>query len=102
MKWLRSVFLAFSLALCGLALAQDNTKPSDDQAKQSQNTQNQNVSGTVSQDGRTFTNDKDNKSYTVTNPDALKGHEGDHVMLVVRVDPDTNAIYVSQVELPSQ
>ena len=32
------------------------------------------VSGTVGADGTTFI-DKDNKTWTVTNPEALKGHE---------------------------
>src|SRR5207302_895363 len=35
--------------------------------------------GTISQDGRTFTDDADNRKWNITNPNALKGHEGQRV-----------------------
>ena len=63
---------------------------------------NQNVSGTVSKNGKSFVNDADNKTYTVSNPDVLAGHEGQHVALVVHVDPDTNAIHIMQIAMPPQ
>lgn len=62
----------------------------------------QEMSGKVSGDDKTFVSDKDSKSYTVDNPDALKGHEGQHVALVFHVDPDTGDIQVTQVEMPQQ
>jgi hypothetical protein len=58
--------------------------------------------GSVSANGKNFVNDKDNKKYTVDNPDALKGHEGQHVAVIVRVDPDTGDLHIVQVELPQQ
>ena len=63
-----------------------------------QNGQNQTMSGKVSNDRKTFTNGQTNKSYKVDNPDALKGHEGEQVGLLVAVDPDTNTSHIVQIE----
>jgi mRNA-degrading endonuclease RelE of RelBE toxin-antitoxin system len=103
-----SAFLTFVLFTSAVALAaQDTSKPGSDQPASQNQTQtssktDQNMSGTVSQNGKKFTNDKNNKTYTVDNPDALKGHEGEHVGLIIQVDPDNNVIHVIQVEAPQQ
>ncbi len=60
------------------------------------------MSGTVSKDAKSFSNDKDNKTYSVDNPDALQGHEGQHVAIVVHVDPDNNVIHIIQLEPPNR
>jgi uncharacterized protein YpmS len=80
-------------------------QPSNSQATQQSQTDSQNnkqMSGKVSSDGKTFTNDKDSKSYTVDNPDALKGHEGEPVALVVQMDPTTNTVHILTVTAPEQ
>jgi len=109
----------FALALCTLLLAwgQDTSQQGSSQGSQStpssqssasqasttsQGGGNQTVSGTVSKNGKSFVNDADNKTYTVGNPGLLAGHEGQHVALVVHVDPDTNVIHIMQVEMPPQ
>ena len=107
MKKLMVVFLAFTPALWGIAGAQTSAQQSGSQQEQNSPTQsntssNQNMSGSVSSNGKTFTNDKDNKSYKVDNPDSLKGHEGQHVAVIVHVDPDTGVIHVMQVAVPDQ
>ena len=43
--------------------------------------------------------DKDNKSWTVSNPDALKGHEGHQVTVSANVYADKNEINVVSVEM---
>jgi hypothetical protein len=58
------------------------------------------MSGTVSKDGKSFTNDADNKKYKVSNPDALQGHEGQQVSLILAIDPDTNTVHIIQVGGP--
>ena len=63
---------------------------------------NSNMSGTVSKNGKQFTNDQNNQTYTVSNPDALQGHEGQHVAVLVHFDPDTNTIHITQIEAPPQ
>ena len=55
--------------------------------------------GTVSDDGKTFTNDKDQKAWTVQNPEALKGHEGHHVSIKARVHADKGEIHVVSVKI---
>jgi uncharacterized protein HemX len=112
MKNLVLGFLALTLALWVVAGAQASPQQSgnqqnqtdQNQAKQNQsNTKGaQNMSGSVSSNGKNFVSDKDNKKYTVDNPDALKGHEGQHVAVIVRVDPDTGDLHIVQVELPEQ
>ena len=115
MKTLTLVLVAFVLSLASIAWAQDSsqsgqgqTNPQTDQAgsQTSQTNQNsqgsQNMSGTVSRDRKTFTNDKDSKTYTVNNPQSLKGYEGQHVAVMVSVDPDTGVIHITQIEAPPQ
>lgn len=64
---------------------------------------NSRMSGTVSKDGKTFTDSQSNHSYKVDNPDALQGQTGaDNVGVIVHVDPDTNTIHIVQVALPPQ
>ena len=101
--------LAFSMA--SVAWSQDQgTSQSGNQASQNnQNNQsqtstngNQNMSGKVSHDRKTVTNDKDDKRYTVDNPEALQGMQDQQVALIVHIDPDNNVIHVIQVEPPQQ
>lgn len=47
--------------------------------------------GTISDDGKTLT-DEDGKSWTIDNPDAVKGHEGHEVNLRGHVDTANNSI----------
>jgi hypothetical protein len=111
MKTLLVLSLAFILALPVIALAQDPAAPAGSQASQqpgaSQTSASQgnesmgksgNVKGTVSQDGKTIVGD-DGKSWTIANPDAVKGHEGHHVELKGSADASTNQIQVSSVKM---
>ena len=112
MKTLLVVSLACILALPVIALAQDPAAPAGSQSSQqpgaSQTGASQgndtmgkpagNVKGTVSQDGKTLVGD-DGKSWTIANPDAVKGHEGHHVELKGSADAATNQIQVSSVKM---
>ena len=111
MKKVMLGLVALALSLPVMSRAQSSTSESDqakqndqsrqsDQATQSQGKGNQKLSGTVSKDDKTFTNDADSKTYQVDNPDALKGQEGQHVGLIVHVDPDNNVIHIIQVAPP--
>jgi Flp pilus assembly protein TadD len=108
MKTVTIICFALALSLPAIARFQSTGQQSDKQATQSsqttQNDQNQNqrMSGKVSSDGRTFVNDTNNQSYTVSNPETLKGDEGQHVAVVVHVDPDTNTIHIVQLAPPPQ
>jgi len=92
-------FLAVSLsaaAQSGDAMKQDQMKPdnmNDGMAK------TMSVTGKVSLDGKMFTSDKDNKMWTVSNPEALKGHEGHHVTIKARIDAAKNQIDITSVKM---
>jgi hypothetical protein len=129
MKTLMSMFLVLALSVAAMATQSDNqSKPNDqsqssasqsqpsssqgqDTASQRQGASSQDqsssggsttMSGKVSNDGKSFTNDKDSKTYHVSNPDALSGHEGQHVVILVRADPDTGVIHITQLQTPQQ
>ncbi|MGA9389115.1 MAG: hypothetical protein WBV69_01590 [Candidatus Sulfotelmatobacter sp.] len=114
MKKLMLGLFALTLALCVAATVQAFAQQSGSQQDQNYSNQsqndpnqnnaksNQNMSGSVSSNGENFTNDKDNENYKVDNPAALKGHEGQHVAVIVHVDPDTGFIHIMQVEVPDQ
>jgi hypothetical protein len=57
------------------------------------------VTGKISDDGKTFVSDTDSKSWTIANPEAMKGHEGHHVTLTVRVDADKNEVHVTSLKM---
>jgi anionic cell wall polymer biosynthesis LytR-Cps2A-Psr (LCP) family protein len=103
MKMLMAGFLALGLCVSALVIAQDAAKQGNQtkqQSAQKQSTGSQSMSGTLSVDRRTFTDDKSNKTYNVSNPDALIGYEGQHVAILVHVDPDTRSIHIVSFEPP--
>ncbi len=55
--------------------------------------------GTVSDDAKTFVADKDKKSWTVTSPEALKGHEGHHVSIRAEVDSAKKEVRVISAKM---
>ena len=59
------------------------------------------VRGMVSADGKTFVADKDKKTWTVSNPEKLKGEEGHHVSLRGQLNAAKNEIEVSSVRVLS-
>ncbi len=92
-------FLAVSLS----AVAQSGDSMKQDQMKQDNMNDNMakpvSVSGKVSADGKMFTSDKDNKMWTVSNPEALKGHEGHHVTIKAKIDVAKNQIDITSVKM---
>jgi hypothetical protein len=60
------------------------------------------IAGKISDDGKTFTADKDNKQWTLKNPEDVKGHEGHHVKLQAHVYKDTNELHVMKVTMMNQ
>jgi hypothetical protein len=57
------------------------------------------VTGKIGDDGKTFVSDTDSKSWTITNPDAVKGHEGHHVTLTAHVYADKNEVHVMSLKM---
>jgi hypothetical protein len=60
------------------------------------------LKGKVSDDGKSFTTDKGDKTYTIENADAVKGHEGHDVRLSGHVDTTNNSIHVTSVKMAGE
>jgi hypothetical protein len=95
-KLLTIVFAIFLLASFSLA-AQDTTN--QDNMKAGTSMKAASITGKVSDDGKSFVSDKDGKSWTISNPDAVKGHEGHHVTLKAHVSADTNQVEVVSLKM---
>jgi hypothetical protein len=91
-----------------MAIAQETTK--QDTVKQDSitssptststlSTNPMSISGKVSDDRKTFVSDNDSKSWTVSNPEALKGHEGHQVTVSANVNADKNEVQVLSVKM---
>lgn len=59
------------------------------------------LSGKISDDGKSLT-DKDGKSWTIDNPDAVKGHEGHEVTLRGHIDTAANTIHVTSLQMAGE
>ncbi|MFZ0801262.1 MAG: hypothetical protein WBQ09_14230 [Terriglobales bacterium] len=100
MKKLLVLALALSAMMITVsAIAQDTMAPSPNKAAAAAPLKN--IKGTVKFDGdkATFVADKDQKSWDVMNPEALKGHDGHHVLLSAHVYADKGAIHVMSVKM---
>lgn len=100
MKKLLVLALAVSIMMVGVAaLAQDNMGQSAPTKAAAAPLKN--IKGTVKFDGdkAMFVADKDQKSWDVMNPEALKGHDGHHVEVSAHVYADKGAIHVMSVKM---
>jgi hypothetical protein len=86
-----------SLLMCGVTMAQDTMK--QDNMKADASAKAVKITGKISDDGKTFVNDKDSKSWTIQNPDAIKGHEGHHVTLSAHVYADKGEVHVMSLKM---
>ena len=97
MKKLMIFSFVFALLMSTVAVAQDGMK--QDSTKSDTSMKTASVTGKISDDGKTFVNDKDSKSWTISNPDAVKGHEGHHVTLKAHLDTDKNEVHVVSLKM---
>ena len=96
MKKLMVVCFALALLTFGVASAQDNMQNDSMKSEMPKTTD---VKGKISQDGTKFVSDQDKKSWTIVNPEAVKGHEGHHVILTAHVYPDKNEVHVMSLKM---
>jgi len=92
MRKLMTIVFALSLLTVFSLAAQDTTQ--QDNMKSGPSTKATHITGKISDDGKTFVSDSDGKSYTINNPDAVKGHEGHHVTLKANVSSDQTSVDV--------
>ncbi len=99
MKKLLIVALAVSVIFTVAGFAQETSQ--DSGMAKAAPAPLKNIKGTVKADGDklTFVADKDQKSWDVVNPEALKGHEGHHVELSAHVYADKGQIHVMSVKM---
>ena len=100
MRKLITLLFALCLLGCFSLVAQDAMK--QDTMKTDAAAKATSITGKISDDGKTFVSDKDNKSYTISNPDAVKGHEGHHVVLKARVEADKNEVDVVSLKVAAE
>jgi pentapeptide MXKDX repeat protein len=101
MKKLIAVCFALGILISGIAYAQDTMKSgtSGDSMKSDTAKKTVDVTGKISEDGKSFVSDKDSKSWTIVNPAAVKGHEGHHVTLTAHVNADKSEVHVMSLKM---
>jgi hypothetical protein len=93
------LILVCFVALAGLTAWPQATTSSSEKSATKTTGKAETVQGTISQDGTSITADKDNKTWTISNPEAVKGHEGHHVAAKGTVDSAKSEITVSSVKM---
>jgi hypothetical protein len=96
------VVICFVLGLLSLRLASAQDTMQNDSMKADASKNAIDVKGKISDDGKSFVSDKDGKSWTIVNPDAIKGHEGHHVVLNAHVYPDKMEVHVMSLKMVKQ
>ena len=100
-----TLVLVLSVSLAAIAQEAGTQQPSGSATTSTTKTKGaklQHLTGKISDDGKSFTTDKENKSYTIENSDAVKGHEGHDVRLSGHVDASNNSIHVTSVKMASE
>lgn len=97
MKKLLVICFIVGLLSLGVASAQDNMQ--NDGMKADASKKAIDVKGKISDDGKTFVADKDGKSWAIINPEAVKGHEGHHVVLNAHVYADKMQVHVMSLKM---
>jgi len=114
MKRLLTLLFAFlvtaSLSLAAQEAATKDQSSSNDkkvqkaekkEAKASEKGKDLSLTGWVrDQGGKTvFENDKDKQSWDISNPDAVKGHEGHHVKVKAKLDESNHSLTVDKLSM---
>src|ERR1051326_8320772 len=113
MKRLLTLLFAFvlsaSLSLAAQEPAKDQSSSSDKkvqkaekkEANAAQKGKDMSLTGWVrDQGGKTvFENDKDKQAWDISNPDAVKGHEGHHVKVRAKLDEANHSLTVDKLTM---
>ncbi len=97
MKKLMAILFALTL-LTSLGLVAQDTM-SQDSKKSDTSTKAISITGKISDDGKTFVSDKNGKSWMISNPDSVKGHEGHHVTLRAHLSADRTEVDVVSLKM---
>ena len=101
-KAISKMMILCCLSFATAALAQDAPKDNNmkqDNMKSDSMGKLMSVTGKIGDDGKSFVGDKDGKSWTIINPEAVKGHEGHHVTLKAHVNADKMEVHVMSLKM---
>jgi curli biogenesis system outer membrane secretion channel CsgG len=102
MKKLFVVTVALFTLLSLSAMAQEATGKKAGKSAKTAAAATKSLTGTIGADGKTFTNDADQSSWTISNPDKVKGHEGHKVTVHASVDDAGKAIEVKSLKMAGE
>ena len=76
-------------------------KAENKEAKAAAKGKDMSLTGWVKTDGgkTTFVNDKDKQSWDISNPDAVKGHDGHHVSIKAKLDESSHSLTVDKLKM---
>ena len=95
------VMMLFSLTVlaCMGAWAQTGTQTTSKSSTTAASAKAMNMTGMVSNDGKTFVVDKTNKKWTIDNPNAVKSDEGQHVRLSATENTTADTLHVDSAKM---
>jgi hypothetical protein len=112
MKKIYAAVFTFVLSFTLLGFAQDTSSTSSStdksvakaekkEAKTAAKGKDMKLTGWVKEEGgkTVFVNDKDKQSWDISNPDAVKGHEGHHVKVSAKLDEANHSITVDKLSM---
>jgi len=100
MKFRRVLICMFCLAatICAMQVREKSDGKTVDKASGTAKSLSK-LTGTIGQDGKTFTSDADRSAWTISNSDKVKSHEGHHVVVRGKADDTTKTIEVTSVTI---
>lgn len=104
MKRVLTIFFAFFMFASLSMVAQDNAKAEKKEAKAAEKGKAMTLTGWIkAEDGKTnFVNDKDKQTWNISNPDAVKGHEGHHVKIKAMLNEGDHSVNVESLSMLSK
>src|SRR3954471_12930690 len=113
MKKLYAAVFTFVLGFSLLGFAQDSStgtsgstdkkvaKAEKKEAKAAEKGKDMQLTGWVKEEGGkdVFVNDKDKQTWEISNPDAVKGHEGHHVKVKAKLDESNHSMNVDKLTM---
>jgi len=106
MKRALTILFAFFLvaSMSSIMVAQNTDKAEKKEAKAAEKGKIMSLTGWVkTEDGKPhFVNDADKKTWDISNPDAVQGHDGHHVKIKAKLDEPNHAVHVESLSMLSK
>ena len=96
-------FLMFA-SMSSMLVAQNTDKAEKKEAKAAEKGKTMSLTGWIkTEDGKAkFVNDKDKKTWEISNPDAVQGHDGHHVKIKAKLDEPNHSVNVESLSMLSK